>query len=84
MKKIPRWLPGALVSILLMAVILYFVDLGAMVEAIRKANYGILAVAFLLSIVWMFGRAKVWHTLLRGTRLLPGCAFHHGGGLPAE
>ena len=65
MKKIPRWLPGALVSLLLIAVILYFVDLGAMVEAVRKANYGLLAIAFVLSIVWMFGRAKVWQTLLR-------------------
>ena len=65
MKRIPRWLPGALVSILLIAILLYFVDLGAMVEAIRKANYPILAVALVLSIVWMFGRAKVWHTLLR-------------------
>jgi glycosyltransferase 2 family protein len=66
MKKIPSWLPGVLVSILLIAVLLYFVDLGAMVDAIREANYPILAAGFVLSIVWMFGRAKVWHTLLRG------------------
>lgn len=66
MKKIPRWLPGALISLLLVAAILYFVDLGAMVEAVRKANYTMLAVSLVLSIVWMFGRAKVWHTLLRG------------------
>jgi uncharacterized protein (TIRG00374 family) len=65
MKKIPRWLPGALISILLIAAILYFVDLGAMMEAVRKANYLILAAAFVLSILWMFGRAKVWQTLLR-------------------
>ena len=62
---IPRWLPGALISILLIAAILYFVDLGAMVDAVRKADYRILAVAIVLSFVWMLVRAKVWQTLLR-------------------
>ena len=65
MKKIPRWLPGTLVSIALIAAILYFVDLGDMVNAVRKANYGLLAVSFALSFVWMALRAKVWQTLLR-------------------
>ncbi len=63
--RIPRWLPGALISILLIAAILYFVDLGAMVDAIRKADYRILAVAVILSFVWILVRAKVWQTLLR-------------------
>ena len=80
MKKIPRWLPGALVSLLLIAVILYFVDLGAMVEAIRKANYGLLAIAFVLSIVWMFGRARVWQTLLRGRASYRDVLFTAGEG----
>ena len=65
MKKIPRWLPGALVSIALIAAILYFVDLGAMVEAVRQADYRLLAIATALAFVWMFVRAKVWQTLLR-------------------
>ena len=54
-----------LVSVALIAVILYFVDLGAVVDAVRQANYGLLAIATFLSFVWMFGRAKVWQTLLR-------------------
>ncbi|MCZ7548464.1 MAG: flippase-like domain-containing protein [Anaerolineales bacterium] len=65
MKKIPRWLPGALISLALIAVILYFVDLREMADAIRKANYGLLAVSLALSIVWMALRAKAWQTLLR-------------------
>jgi len=65
MKKIPRWLPGAIISIILIVVILKFVDLGAMVEAVRKADYRILAAATLMAFVWMFVRAKVWQTLLR-------------------
>lgn len=65
MKKIPRWLPGALISLLLIAAILYFVDLRAMLEAIRSADHRLLAVAVALSFVWMMTRARVWQTLLR-------------------
>ncbi|MBI5944891.1 MAG: flippase-like domain-containing protein [Chloroflexi bacterium] len=65
MKDIKRWLPGTLISIALIAAILYFVDFGKMWDAIRTANYPILAGAAVLSFVWMFGRAKVWQTLLR-------------------
>jgi uncharacterized membrane protein YbhN (UPF0104 family) len=60
-----RWLPGALVSIVLIAAILYFVDVRATWNAIRNANYRILAVSVVLSFVWLFVRAKVWQTLLR-------------------
>jgi uncharacterized protein (TIRG00374 family) len=60
-----RWLPGALVSLVLIAVILYFVDLRAMVAAARSANYAILAGAMGLSFVWLAVRAVVWRTLLR-------------------
>jgi uncharacterized protein (TIRG00374 family) len=65
MKDIKRWLPGAIVSILLIAAILYFVDLGAMVKAMRTANYGMLAVAFAVGFLWIALRAFAWRTLLR-------------------
>jgi uncharacterized protein (TIRG00374 family) len=65
MKDIKRWLPGALVSILLIAAILYFVDVRATWNAIRNANYRILLGSAVLSFIWMFIRAKVWQTLLR-------------------
>jgi len=65
MKDIKRWLPGVLISIALIAVILYFVDLRAMVDAIRKADFRFLGIAMALSFVWMAVRAKVWQTLLR-------------------
>jgi hypothetical protein len=64
-KDIKRWLPGAIISILLIAAILYFVDIPSMLAAIRGANYRLLAVAMGLSFVWMMIRAKVWQTLLR-------------------
>lgn len=65
LKGAGRWLPGALVSVLLIGGILYFVDLHKVLDAIRSANYGILAAATVLSFAWMFVRGQVWRTLLR-------------------
>lgn len=65
MKNAKRWLPGALISILLIIAILYFVDLGAMLDAIRNANYGLLGIALVIGFIWMAVRAIVWRTLLR-------------------
>jgi glycosyltransferase 2 family protein len=65
MKDAKRWLPGAIISILLIAAILYFVDLSAMVEAIRNANYGLLGIALVIGFIWMGVRAVVWRVLLR-------------------
>jgi len=65
MKEAKRWLPGALVSILLIAAILYFVDIPTMIAAIRNADYRILGGAVVLSFFWLIVRAKVWKTLLR-------------------
>lgn len=65
MKDIKRWLPGALVSLVFIVVILYVVDLGAMVDAMRGANYTLLGIGILLGFVWIAIRAIVWRTLLR-------------------
>ncbi len=65
MKDVKRWLPGAIISILLIAAILYFVDLRAMVDALRNANYAYLGIALVIGFVWLGVRAIVWRTLLR-------------------
>lgn len=65
MKDIKRLIPGAIISIVLIGAILYFVDFQTMWTAIRGANYSILAGSVVLSFLWMFMRAKVWQTLLR-------------------
>jgi len=65
MKDIKRILPGALVSIILIAAILYFVDFQTMWNSIKNANYAILAGSAVFSFVWMMIRAKVWQTLMR-------------------
>jgi len=65
MKDWKRWLPGVIISIGLIAVILYFVDLRATLEALRKANYPLLILALFLGFIWIAVRAQVWRTLLR-------------------
>jgi len=65
MKDWKRWLPGAVISLGLIAAILYFVDLGEMADAIRNANYVTLAIAFMIGFLWIAIRAQVWRTLLR-------------------
>lgn len=64
-KNTKRWLPGALISIVLIGAILYFVDLPKVFAAIRSADYRILGVATILAFAWMFLRGVVWRTLLR-------------------
>ncbi len=65
MKDIKRWLPGALISILIIVAILYFVNLPKMFAAIRSANYVIILIAFVIGFAWLWVRAIVWRTLLR-------------------
>ena len=64
-KTLRRMLPGLLVSLIMVAAILYFVDLKATFEAIKKANYGLLLVVFLMGVAWLLVRGFVWRTLLR-------------------
>ena len=65
MRDIKRWLPGALISILLIAAILYFVDLPKMLAALRAADYRIIIIAVALAFGWLYVRAVIWRTLLR-------------------
>jgi glycosyltransferase 2 family protein len=80
MKDIKRWLPGALVSIALIAAILYFVDFQTMWNSIRTADYRILMGSVVLSFVWMMVRAKVWKTLLRDKPTYKDVLFTTGEG----
>lgn len=80
MKDIKRWLPGALVSILLIAAILYFVDFRDMLKALQNADYRLIVAAVALSFVWMLVRAKVWQTLLRDKPTYKDVLFTAGEG----
>lgn len=63
--RIPGWVPGGIISILLIAVLVRSVDLGKVIAAIRGANFLLLGAAGVLAFVWMFLRAIVWRTMLR-------------------
>ena len=65
LQKSKRWLPGAIISIALIAVILNAVDLPSTLDALRSANYKLLLIAALLNVLWLLVRGKVWQTLLR-------------------
>jgi uncharacterized protein (TIRG00374 family) len=65
LKSAKRWLPGALISIVLIAGILYFVDLSRVASAVRHADYRLLIASGALVFGWLFMRAVVWRTLLR-------------------
>ena len=65
LKDFRRMLPGLVISIILVAVILYFVDLRQTFAAIQAANYGILLACLILGVLWLLVRAVVWRTLLR-------------------
>jgi len=65
MKDWKRWLPGAIVSIILIAAILSVVDLRKMLDAIRHANFFYLSLSIGMGFVFIAIRAQVWRTLLR-------------------
>jgi uncharacterized protein (TIRG00374 family) len=64
-KHARRWLPGAIISIILVVAILYLVDLRATLAALRTANYRLLLVAIAGSVIWLIVRSLVWRTLLQ-------------------
>jgi len=80
LKDSKRWLPGALISLALIAAILYFVDFNTMLTSLRNADYRLIAIAAVLSFVWMLVRAKVWMTLLRDKPTYKDVLFTTGEG----
>jgi len=80
MKDLKKWLPGALISFVLVAAILYFVDFDEMLSALRRANYFLYALALALGFAWMFVRAAVWRALLRDKPTYKDVLFTTGEG----
>jgi glycosyltransferase 2 family protein len=59
-----RALPGLLVSLVSLGVVLYFVDLQELGQALLLADYRFIAAGVLLNITWLVVRGMVWKTLL--------------------
>jgi uncharacterized protein (TIRG00374 family) len=64
-KKLPGWLPGAIVSLAFIAAILYFVDLKKVGAALAAADFRLLLGALAISLAWLAVRAIVWRSLLQ-------------------
>jgi len=64
-KSVLRWLPGTIISLILLVVMLHYVNLGAAWTALRKADPRLLLLSLTGSIVWFFLRAVMWRTLLQ-------------------
>lgn len=58
-------LPGVIVSLAALAIVFYFADLDKVVQALRLANYWLIALYLSVSLSWLFIRALVWRTLLQ-------------------
>lgn len=58
-------LPGLLISIIALAAVLYLADIDQFLIALRQANYFLVAIGFILSLVWLLVRAQAWRSLLR-------------------
>jgi glycosyltransferase 2 family protein len=64
-KSSRRWLPGIMISLIAIAAIIYFVDLQRFMDAIRSANYWLLLLTLIGTMIWLVVRGIVWRTLLR-------------------
>jgi len=62
---IVRILPGLIISVVSLVIVLYFVDFHQLLEALRLANYGYVALFFFVSVLWLLVRTIVWRTLLQ-------------------
>jgi len=60
-----RLAPGILISAASLVIILYFIDLDRLIEALRLADYRFVALLFGVTILWLAVRSLVWRTLLK-------------------
>jgi uncharacterized protein (TIRG00374 family) len=65
LKNVKSWLPGLIISVIFIGLILAFVDLRQMVDAIRQADMRWVAVSIVVALAWLAMRGVVWRTLLR-------------------
>lgn len=65
LKNVKSWLPGLIVSVVFIGLILVFVPVRELINAIQNANVMWLGVSFVVAILWMMMRGVVWRALLR-------------------
>lgn len=58
-------LPGLVISMISLAVVFYFADFEKIGQALRLADYRLVALALVLSLGWLLVRGQVWRSLLQ-------------------
>jgi hypothetical protein len=58
-------IPGILISLLALAAIFYLVDVQRLIEALRLADYRLIFMLLVVTLLWVFVRSIVWRTLLQ-------------------
>lgn len=58
-------IPGILISLLALAAIFYLVDVRRLIEALRLADYRLIFLLLVVTLLWVFVRSIVWRTLLQ-------------------
>ncbi len=64
-KNVKSWLPGLIVSVVFIGLILAFVDVRQLIDAIRQANIVWVIASFFAALTWLAMRGVVWRALLR-------------------
>ncbi|MGD0611851.1 MAG: lysylphosphatidylglycerol synthase transmembrane domain-containing protein [Anaerolineales bacterium] len=60
-----RWLPGVIISLVMIAIVLWLVGLNRLVKAFQHADYRLILLALITSWTWLAVRGIVWRTLLQ-------------------
>lgn len=58
-------MPGLAISLVSLAIVFYVANPRDFVEAVRLADYRIVAVGFAITLIWLLVRSLVWRTLLQ-------------------
>ena len=64
-KDFRRMLPGLLISVVAIAILLYFVDLGDVKQAWQETDYRLVPVSIALLVLSMLARSVAWRTILQ-------------------
>jgi uncharacterized protein (TIRG00374 family) len=64
-KNWKRLLPGLIISLVAIVVLFTLVDFRLLVDAMRKADYRLVALGYLMAVLWVVLRGVVWRTLLQ-------------------
>jgi glycosyltransferase 2 family protein len=63
-RDLRRILPGVVISLICLALVLYFADIRRLGQALRLANIPLIILSIFITVSWLLVRGIVWRTLL--------------------